>query len=69
VFGVIDRADSPSLATIVGNNPHSVSLVSGTNGGSWDAVPDSIIPDLGQVSENCSHPEIKQACCVLHDRE
>jgi hypothetical protein len=43
--------------------------VRGADGGSWDTIPDRIIPERGQVSENSSHPETKQAWDVLHDDE
>jgi hypothetical protein len=32
-------------------------------------VPFRIIPERGQVSENCSKPSTKQCCDVLHDDE
>jgi hypothetical protein len=53
----------------VGNNPHSVASVRRTNGACRYAVPDSIIPERGQVSENVSEPETKQPCDVFHDDE
>jgi hypothetical protein len=43
--------------------------VRGADGGSRNTVPDSIIPERGQVSENGSHPETKHAWDVLHDDE
>jgi hypothetical protein len=43
--------------------------VRGANGRSWYTVPDRIEPERGQVSENGSHPETKQAWDVLHDDE
>lgn len=57
------------LASGVGNQPNPVSAVRGADGRSGDAIPDRVIPDLGQVSENGSHPETKQAWDVLHDDE
>jgi hypothetical protein len=53
----------------VGNDPDPVPPVRGTDGGSWYTVPDSIIPERGNVSEYGSHPETKQAWDVLHDDE
>ena len=38
-----------------------------TNGVSRYAVPFTVIPERGQVSENVSHPPNKQACDVFHD--
>lgn len=51
----------------VGNNPDAITPVRGADGGSRYAIPESIIPERGQVSENGSEPETKQACDVLHD--
>lgn len=56
------------LASGVGNNPEAVSAVRGANGGSRNAVPLRIEPDLGKVSENTVQPSTKQRCDVLHDR-
>jgi hypothetical protein len=56
-----------STVTGVGNNPEPVASVRGTNGGSRYAMPLSIVPDLGQVSENTVKPSTKQCCDVLHD--
>lgn len=39
----------------------------GANGGSRNAVPFRVIPDLGQVSEYSSKPSTKERCDVLHD--
>jgi hypothetical protein len=58
-----------ALAVGVGNNPHSVSAVRGADGGSRYAIPRRIIPARGQVAENGSHPETKQAWNVFHDHE
>ena len=44
-----------------------IARMRGTNGGSRDTVPDSIIPERGQVPHNGSHPEIKETCGVFHD--
>ena len=44
----------------VGNNPDPIPFMSGTNVGSWYAMPLCIIPERGQVSENCAHPISKQ---------
>lgn len=51
----------------VGHNPDSVAAVTGTNVGSWYAVPLRIIPERGQISENVSKPSTKQCCDVFHD--
>ena len=55
------RALPASTVCGVGNNPDAISAVRGANGGSWNTVPDRIVPERGQVSENGSHPERKQA--------
>ncbi len=57
------------FAVGVGNDPDAISDVICTKGGSWYAVPFRIIPERGQVSENVSHPETKQAWRVFHDDE
>ena len=61
--------DFQSLEVGVGHKPHSVSSVRGADGGSWNTVPDRIVPDLGKGPENGSHSETKQAWDVLHDDE
>ena len=38
-----------------------------TSAGSGEIEPFRIIPALGQVPENRSHPSTKQRCHVLHD--
>ena len=53
----------------MGNNPDAIASVRGADGRSWYAIPHSIIPERGQVSENSAHPETKQAWDVLHDDE
>jgi hypothetical protein len=58
-----------SVAVGVGNNPDAVADVIGAEGSSRDAIPQEAIPERGQVSENVSQPETKQAWCVLHDDE
>src|SRR5215831_17373448 len=55
-------------AVIVGNNPDTISLMRGADGGRRYAIPFKIKPALGHVSENNSHPVSKQRCHVLHDR-
>jgi hypothetical protein len=40
----------------VGKDPNPVPDVRRTNGGSWYAMPFSVKPDLGQVSENLAKP-------------
>jgi len=51
------------------DDPDAVPSVTGADGTSRDTVPDSIIPDLGKVSENSVHPETKQAWDVLQEDE
>ena len=72
-FGNLARAvfsvNVAAIAVHVGNNPHPVASVGSANGGSWYAIPCRVVPERGQVSENFSHPEIKQAWDVLHDDE
>ena len=64
----VERLKSfPSRAAGVGNDPEPVASVRCANGGSRNAVPLRIIPDLGQPSENSLQPSIKQRCDVLHD--
>jgi hypothetical protein len=58
-----------TAASGVGHDPDAVSPVRGADGGSWDTVPDRIIPERGKVSANGCHPETKQAWDVLHDDE
>lgn len=55
-----------AVALGVGHNPHSVPKLSGTSVGSWYAVPFSIIPERGQVSENGSKSPSKESCDVFH---
>jgi hypothetical protein len=47
--------------------PNSIPKLSGTNVGSWYAVPLRIKPERGQVSENSANAPSKQSCDVLHD--
>lgn len=54
-------------ASGVGNKPEPVAAVRGANGASWDAIPPSIIPERGQVSENVSKSSTKERCDVFHD--
>jgi hypothetical protein len=63
---IITNRDRPTLPS-VGNDPDAISLMRGADGRSWYTVPDRIEPERGQVSENGSHPETKQAWNVLHD--
>jgi hypothetical protein len=61
---------SPSCATLasgVGHDPNAIPPVGSANGGSRNAVPLRVIPERGQVSENCSKPSPKKCCDVLHD--
>lgn len=51
---------SAIVAVGVGNNEDAVSLVRGADGGSGNAVPLSVIPARGQLSENASHPPSKE---------
>lgn len=53
----------------VGNDEHPVTEVRGTKGGRWDAVPLSVIPERGQVSENVAHSSNKEPWDVLQERE
>jgi hypothetical protein len=55
------------LASGVGNNPDAIPPVRGANGESRDAVPPSIIPERGQVSENSSETPRQESWHVLHD--
>ena len=57
------------LADGVGNDEDAIAEVRGTNGGSRDAFPLRIEPELGQISENSSKPERKVAWNVLQQRE
>lgn len=58
-----------AVAFGVGHNPNSVAKLSGTSVGSRYAVPLSIIPERGQVSENGSESPSKQSCDVFHNDE
>jgi hypothetical protein len=51
----------------VGHNEHPSSHVWSAHGARRYNRPLRVIPDSGQVSENRSHPSIKQRCDVLHD--
>jgi hypothetical protein len=51
----------------VGHNEHSSSHVWSAHGTRRYNRPLRVIPDFGQVSENRSHPSIKQRCDVFHD--
>jgi hypothetical protein len=55
------------LLSGVGNNPHPVPDVRGSNVASPYATPLRIIPERGQVSENNAKSPSKQSCDVLHD--
>jgi hypothetical protein len=55
------------LASGVGNNPDAVAPVRGADGRSGYAVPDSVIPERGQLSENSSMPGTKEAWHVFHN--
>lgn len=70
-FAAIHAAsDLPSYCVCgVGNNPNSIPRMRGADGGSWNTVPDRIIPERGKVSENGSHPETEQTCDVFHNDE
>jgi len=58
-----------AVALGVGHNEHSVPKLSGTSVGSRYAVPFSIIPERGQVSENSANSPSKQSCDVFHEDE
>lgn len=70
-FAAIHAAsDLPSYCVCgVGNNPNSIPRMRGADGGSWNTVPDRIIPEREKVSENGSHPETEQTCDVFHNDE
>ena len=51
----------------VRHNPDSSSKVRGSNVCGRYAIPFRVVTDLGQVSENVSHPSNKQRCHVLHE--
>jgi hypothetical protein len=55
------------LAIGVGNNPDPVATVRGTNGGSWSAIPDSIIPERGQVAEDPVEALRPERGDIFHD--
>ena len=58
-----------SDASTVGQYEHPVPDMRGTNGGSRNTMPLSIIPDLGQRPENSVQSSSKQRCHVLqHNR-
>jgi hypothetical protein len=58
-----------SNARGVGQYEHPVPDMRGANGGSRNAMPLSIIPDLGQRPENSVQSSSKQRCHVLqHNR-
>jgi hypothetical protein len=50
------------------NNEDAVTEVRGTNGGSRDAVPFRVVPELGQISEYSSEPQGKVPWHVLQQR-
>jgi hypothetical protein len=54
-------------ASGVGNKPEPVSTVRGANGASRYAVPPSVVPERGQVSENVSKSSTKERCDVFHE--
>jgi hypothetical protein len=66
---IIDGESWLPVSVGVANQPEPISDMRGANCGSRYNLPFRIIPDLGQVSENASHPETKQAWDVLHDDE
>jgi hypothetical protein len=54
----------------VSDDPDPVTEVRGTNGRRGNALPFRVIPELGQVSENGSHPAShKEPWDVLHEDE
>jgi hypothetical protein len=53
----------------VGNNKDAIPLMRGAKGARWNAVPFSIVPALGQVSENSAKPPNKETWYVLHEDE
>jgi hypothetical protein len=52
----------------VGHDEDPVAEVRGTDGGSRDAVPFRVVPELGQISENSSEPQGKVPWHVLQQR-
>src|SRR5688572_20428858 len=56
-----------SDATGVGNHKHSFTKVDGTKGSSRYAVPNRVVPAIGQVSENSSKSPVKQSWNVFHE--
>lgn len=53
----------------MGNNVQPVPVMGSAKGRRWKAIPDRIIPALGQLSENGSKPPIKERWAVFHDAE
>jgi len=64
-----DRFRPYRAAVGVGNNDETVPLVTGADGGSWYAVPFSIVPARGQIAENGVEPEASVSGHVLQDDE
>lgn len=57
----------PRLARGVPHDKHSVPSVTGADGRSGYAIPERIIPERGQISENRSKPSTKQRWDIFHD--
>lgn len=51
------------------DDPDAIAEVRGTDGGSWNAVPLRVIPELGQVAKDCPHPSVssQESWDVLHE--
>ena len=58
-----------SWATGVGREKESVALVTRSNVGSAKARPSSVIPELGQVTEDDSKSEWNESCDVFQEDE
>jgi hypothetical protein len=67
--------DIPEAARAVGNvsacadDPDPITEVRGTDGGSGNAVPLRVIPELGQIAKDCPHSSVssKEPWDVLHE--
>lgn len=61
--------DVVGVGSARGNDPHTVTEVRRTNGGSRYSVPLRVIPDRGKVAENSGKSSTPQSPDVLHDCE
>lgn len=73
MFASTDREKSltrfASLAVGVGQDEDPLATVRGTERRRRKAFPLRVIPDLGQIAENSSHPPNNEVCDVLHEDE